>query len=559
MSDVSASDRANYSDEIRRMREEYQSREAENSKKTRNEKKRLQQNHNAELEKLKRQHEEQLNILTERQKNSLTSRDEAYQRDVSKLRNIYNDQLRLKSENSKMMQDEVARTHRDEIEKLKQTSEQQKGILKQNFNTVTEKQGDEIENIRTESQERIKKIIEEKSQALSDKLEKDRSLIRKERDEKVSELNKAGLASKAYYQSELEKSKKQKQIETERVRIRGESNLKNLSHQYDSMMKGRDEMLNEERRVMLNETQALRNKHQQQADQAIVTLRDNIEDRYNKHVRGIESELSRTKSDRIVDMVTQQRIQNLSRKHIVEDYENRMAKLQQNQMESRQDVLDKNRVKVDQALRMNDGIIRESNQRKRQEINLLKTQARDDRSGLENLMNQSIEHEKITADRRIDRILNSTKVQSDTEKKYFQNNLASMKESFSEKLQGQRETNLEELRNIQTRAEAKLRDMDKRYQERLDQTVRFYESQIQELKDKQSQEKIATNKTNEVKFKNLMKNQKDVQDSLVTKYENRMSQIYENNQKEIDRIERRYQEQMNALNQRLKWANRGKA
>jgi len=558
MSEVAATDRSNYADEIRRMREDYQTQEAESAKRSRAEKKRQQQNHNAEIAKLKQQHEDQLKLIQERQKATLSDRDRSYQRDVEKLRDIYNDQLRLKSQDSHLMKNELNRTHKEEVDKLRQTSENQKEILKRNFTTVTDKQGEQINSIKQGAQEKIKNIVEEKAKTLAEKLEQDRTMIRKERDEKVSDLSQKNIESKNYYQAELESSKKQKQIETDRLRIRGESNLKTLGHQYEEMMKGRDEMLSEERRTMLNENLTLREKNQRDADEAIKTLRDNIEDRYNQHVRGIESELSRTKSDRIIDMVTQQRIQDLSRKHLVEDYEKRMSKLQALQQEQRLDTLEKNKTKVDQALRMNDGIIQSAHQRKKQEINLLKTQARDDRTGLENLMNNKVEHEKISADRRVDRILNSTRAQSQTEQKYFQNNLAQMRDSFSEKLQGQREMKIEELRDIQIRAEDKLREMDKKYQQKLDQTVRFYEGQIRDMKHHQKEETTALNKENEVKIKNLLKNQKEVQDSLVTKYENRMAQVYDNNQKEIDRVGKRYQEQLSALNQRLKWANRGK-
>jgi hypothetical protein len=416
-----------------------------------------------------------------------------------------------------------------------------------------------MDHIRSESQEKVKSIIDEKSKALAHKLESEKNQVRKERDEKVAELAKKQNEMKSYYESELDRVKNQKETEIERLRSRGEMHLKNIEHQYDEMMKSRDEMLGEERRTMLNETQSLRQLHQKNADQALKMLKEDIEDRYNNHVRGIESQLARTQSDRTTDLITQQRIQNLSRKHLIEDYENRIAKLHQNLDEARQDTLEKNRIKVDQALKMNDGILQDTNQRKKQEINLLRTQARDDRASLESLMKNKIQHEKTSADRRVERLLRATQEQREAEQQYFKNNLSAMRESFSNKLQDQRELKIDELRNIQIRAEEKLKEMDKRYQQTLDQTVRFYESQIQDLKDKQKEEKLAMNKTNEAKIKNLIKNQKEVQDSLVTKYENKIQQISDYNQKEIDRIEKRYQEQLNALNQRLKWANRGKS
>lgn len=559
MSEVNARDRADYASEIRRMREAYQAQESEAAKRNKTQNKKQISNQNQEIERLKKLYETQIEELNQKQRETLTKRDQDHNSEIQKLRDLYSDQLRNKTDSNRINQQELRRTFETELQKNKNISEQQKNVLKNNFENSLNNYSEKVESIQSNSQEKIQNELQKRTEIMNKKIDQETRLVRQERDEKVNELYQKNNKNRDFFNKELNYINKQKETEITRLKSRFEENHKNQGLEYQAIADSRDFVLQEERKKLIEETNQKQIQNQEIADNALENLRATVEERYNNKVRSMESDLSRVKSDRVVDMVTQQRIQNLGRKQLVSDYEKRMELLNTQAKEGKEEVLGQSRKKIDKILKENGELIHSTNLRNRQENNLLKNQTKDDRTYLESFYKEKLDFEQSSADRRLDRLTHSMREQSESEKVFYDKNVNAMRESFIDKLQTQRETKIDELRGIQVRAEKKLKEMDKRYQDRADQTVRFYESQISSMKDEQASEKNKLANLYNQKVKDLQKSNKETQESLVTKYESRMAQTQDNHEKEIDRIERRYQEQMTSLNNRLKYANRGKA
>src|SRR5690606_16017813 len=83
MSTVRSSDsQRGQDDRVRKVREEYETREAEQAKRKANEIKRLQERHQNEVESIKDTYESRLSSLKSRSKDNLSQRDHENQRDI---------------------------------------------------------------------------------------------------------------------------------------------------------------------------------------------------------------------------------------------------------------------------------------------------------------------------------------------------------------------------------------------------------------------------------------------------------------------------------------------
>ncbi len=95
---ISPTDRSQQTDEVRRIREEYNDREVENKKKHRQDIKRLSSGRKSELEKIQKKNDELIEEVKDKYKEDLGDKDRKNSQEISKIRSIYLNSLRRRSE-----------------------------------------------------------------------------------------------------------------------------------------------------------------------------------------------------------------------------------------------------------------------------------------------------------------------------------------------------------------------------------------------------------------------------------------------------------------------------
>jgi hypothetical protein len=129
----SASDRNNQSDEIRRTREAYQKREAEQAKQQGTQVKHLTESAQAELEGVKSDHQKQLEDLKQKTRDALSRRDLQYQKEIDDLRDMHQKQLQRIAVDSESKLDRNDSALKSELVRQDQTASQQRDVLKGHY------------------------------------------------------------------------------------------------------------------------------------------------------------------------------------------------------------------------------------------------------------------------------------------------------------------------------------------------------------------------------------------------------------------------------------------
>jgi hypothetical protein len=556
MSSVSRADREHHTDEIRQIREENRNREAEAAKRSRAEKKRQQENHDQEVAQLKKNFAQQLDTIRNRHRETLTERDQQYQREIEKVRKMFSEQNRNLTKEKENLRKNLEQTYQAEINRERQTAAQQKDLLKKNFDQTIRDQSEQFANFQENSVQEMKQALDQKTNKLRDRFEKEQELGRLERESKVLALQKE--------KDEIKKSLGREIRDLRRI------NLSNQRISHDQMLaqaRSKDEIHQRtvaERDQMLKQTiDSLREKNlkaigekAEEFDAVREQLKDTVHDRFQAQLRALKAELDRSKNDRTTDMVTNQRLRNLEKAALINEYENRLRELEDRKNQLKAVLVENNNQRIQESNRRNEKLLEENNRKNRLEKNMISQQAREGMSQLELEKERMVIHEKDVSEKRIRQIVKTTQDEQKANAEYFENQIEKLKSQYAENLAKQREWALENLAEVRLNAQKKLQEIESRAAKRQEELVMNYQDKIEQLERNFAQEKKMMAQQFEARLKQRDRAFADEKNSLIMKYEGRITKQQEERQKELDRINQRHQSEMKDLAARLKYLNK---
>ena len=179
----SASDRSNQDDAVRRTRETYQKREAENAKKNSKQVKSITESAQAELENVKAEHATQMEELKAKTRDSITRRDMQYQKEISELRDMHQKQLQRVASDSEMKLSETERALKNEIDRTEKTTAQQREVLKSNYEDQLKSKDQAFQDFTSESLSKQEQARSGITDRLNKAHEKEMKEVIKDRDE----------------------------------------------------------------------------------------------------------------------------------------------------------------------------------------------------------------------------------------------------------------------------------------------------------------------------------------------------------------------------------------
>jgi hypothetical protein len=553
MSSITPSDRSKQTDELRNQREEYQGREAEEVKKHKREMRRLNQKHDQEVENLKKNYEGQMQNLRERSSEQLSEKDQQNIAKVDELRSLYTESLKKRNDETQNKRDAEKEAIQGQIAKQRQINDQQRAMLKQNFdNTISEKSR-EFEGYSAHARNELQEGLDRRTDQLTKKHQTEVKAISQDRDTQLAQSERNMKETRSVYENKLKDQDLQHNLEMDRTESNWKNTYTSKERELNELVTGRGAELNFAREKMQNHYNKALEKKMDEIEGARLTLKEQAVARIDRDVRSAESENHRIKNDHLVEVMTTKRLRDLEKNHVVMDYEDRMEKL----TKSKDGLIEKskevNRDRITEAVRKNEAVLSEATRRSKTDQLMSNERHKEDRDRLEIEHRSKVRHISDRTDDRVDKLMKTTNESQRVQLRQHSDNINALKNSYQGELSNQREAQMEQLKDTYIRMEDRLRNSEEKHTKRLEETVGNYESKISQMQEQFKKDLQRQSETYEGRMNSQKKRMEQDSKTHEMKIDGKVSQLQDQHEKEVDRLERRHQEQMASLAQKLNY------
>lgn len=553
MSSITGADRSRQTDELRNQREEYQNREAEEIKKHKKEMRRMAQKNDQEIEQIKNNYEEQLDSLRKKSSDALSEKDQANMAKIEELRKLYSDSLAKKTVDTQDKREALQEAYNAQMMKQRSINDQQRAILKQNFDDSLAEKNREFKEYGERAQTEMHETISKNAQALGEKHKTEVSAILEDRDARLGQAARDLKESRSISQNQLKDAELQHHLNEDRIENNWKTAYLNKQHEMSELDKRRNEELQFSRVKMEKDFSDAWGKKTQALERAHQDLKDEAIGRIDRDVRAVENKNKQIQNDHIVEMMTTKRLRDLEKKHVVMDYEDRMQKLNDSNQGLIERVKEVNVERIQEANKKNEDVLSQATQRFKTDQMMENERHQQDRNRLEIEHKAQIQNLSSRTDDRVEKVLKSSNETQKIQAKMHGENLNALKGSYQGELLRQREAQMEQLKNTYLRMDERFRTAEQKNQKKLEETVENYENKINQIKEQYENDLKRQSQTYESRIENQKKVNNQEQKTEEIKYQAKYQELQNQHDKEIDRLEKRHQEQMASLAQKLNY------
>ncbi len=291
MSSISSSDRSRQDDRVRQTREEYESREAENTKKKNREVSRLQKRHNEEVSQITEDYEDRIAQMKEGHRATLNERDQSNNRKIEDIRNLYRGSLKSRMEDSESERQALRSNYEGELKKQKQISESQKQNL---VSQMTEEVGSRDQKFATqveESRQKAQDSVKNNARRLNETHAKERDALIESHSKTLEDKNRATNEMRKSYQGQLKTSEQRRQGDNERWSQKFTDTLKNKDAEYSDNLEMKGMILEGERTHLRDKYETALNDKSDAMDSQNQEFRETVNERVNSQIRSRDGKI----------------------------------------------------------------------------------------------------------------------------------------------------------------------------------------------------------------------------------------------------------------------------
>ncbi|MGE0634556.1 MAG: hypothetical protein AB7O96_19225, partial [Pseudobdellovibrionaceae bacterium] len=323
MSSVGSSDRRS-DDIIRRNREEYQSREAEQTKKQKKQVKNLTTQHNKEIEQLKSEHAEQMESLRGRARESLSEKDKEYQEQIQDVRKMYQEQMSRKSAESENQLQRNSEEAKQAIAKERAINEGQKERLLRNHQEDAEKTSKTFQEALELSRIQSKDSVEKRRDILQKAHQKEILSLVNDRDERVMNLQRSVDDVRQAKNSEIGDLKRKSASDKNRMSEAMKAAVLQERAGTGQALETKDKLLQAERQITQKKFDQKLKQINDQTHEIREQLKEDVDGRINSQVRSGQSENAELRAKLVNERLASNATQKVEKQHIIQAYEERL-------------------------------------------------------------------------------------------------------------------------------------------------------------------------------------------------------------------------------------------
>jgi hypothetical protein len=559
MSSVSPSDRANQTDEIRRVREEYEEKEASSTKRKNREIRSMNERHEAELQTVRENYEKQLEGIRSKHREILNERDQKYTDEARRIRDLYLESLQRKTTDDDSEKSSMRRAYQTELEKERKVHEQQRENLERNFKDTINAREQDTESRTRESNSKMQDGLKERTEKLNQKHEKELHALMGDRDTALLQARRDVDNARSEYASRAKKLQAQQEMQLDR-RDAAIMNVKqNLEGQYQTIMESRDAALKEEREHMRNDFRKKTEGETARINKLNEGYAQQVDNRTNVLLNKAKNQADQAKTEMALNKLASEKRLELGMRHLQRAYQDKYDDLNKQKDEI---FVKANEVAKDRVVKVVDRsekLMGEQSRRARLEQELARSKTHEAMDQAEELHKQQLTNLENKSDKRIRHLLKDSQMLQTEMTRNGEENVEKLKNIYSEKIENQREAQLQSIKDLYSRMDKKLKDTEAQLTRRHEEAVEVYEAKIDSLEAQKRRELARQAQVFASRDKLKDKANQQVLESLDIKYKDKLAVQEENHRKELERVEKRSQEQIQAVMSRMAAAQVRKA
>lgn len=556
MSSISSSDRSRQDDKIRQTREEYEGREAENAKKRKAEMSRLEKRHNEEISKIADEYESRLESLKDRNRETITEKDFSNNRKIEEVRQAYRDALKNKMEDNYNDREQIRSSYEGAIKKQKDVSESQRENIVGQLSNEISSRDEHYSGALEENRKKTQEVIHANARKLNAAHEKEKeTLIGGNETIKMQNLRENREMKKSF-EGRLRDSDRRREADNSRWAQKYKDTVINNRDEYGDNIAIKQELMDSERVAIRDKFENVLEKKTTAMDEQNQDFRDTVNERVNSQVRSRDSQIQRLSGKLNNEISKNERLRGIERRNLTQAYEKRLDIVEDQREDAVVQMRDLNDERISNVLRTNQNLLRNTDRENKSQVNLMNARHREDR---ENILTNAADQKVQTtnqAESRVRKVIDLQNKNNEQMGRYYTDSLDTMKGNYLEKMDQSREENLNERVSLSKEMTQRFRNLESSFGNKLENTVKAYETKLSDLKDTQARELKRLENLYTQRLTERDKAARLEKESVMQKYEAKIVQSNESHTDQLDRMNRRHQEDMQNLAVKVNSYNR---
>ncbi len=540
----SASNRSNSEEALQRTRETYNNRESEETKKHKQEIKRILEAHNKEILQLQEDHTKNLNDLKEKSKDLVTSHDMKYQKDIDELRDLHQKQLvrNMQENDAKIRHSEESMAGQDQ--NLKQITDRQRDILIKNYENDLKQKDEKLSQVNNQSKDKMHDTNEITKKRLTDHYEKDLKLVNDDRQRKIEEGREQFERMRAAKDSQLAQLGRSKELERNRLITDFENNLdaeKEDRKASDVIVKQQfDDAVHKNR----DKYQKALDQNSQNFEDVRMGIDSKISGRLDGEVKQLKVENQKLKTDNRRDLATVEKQKQIEIGHVVDEFSKNIEVAEKDRSSFVEDVNKRTHKQFEELNKKNDEIVSGTNRYYKESIDMDKARTREKEMNLQSQHEAQVAHNEIQNNSRFGKLKNVNDLEQQRLKTYFDNSSQMMHENFDDRLNQVRIKNKDEQDKLFATFNKQAQENDRQFQEKLTEITTKYESEIALMNDKHQKDMKDLKNENDRRLKEQTKFDQEELEKQKSQLTYRLAKVDELHKKDISDINKRHEQNL---------------
>lgn len=556
MSSISSSDRARYDEQLSRIRDEYDKKEAENTKKKNAEIKRLEERHGNELANVKDSYENRIAELKDRNRQTLNEKDFANNRKIAEVRQAYQDSLKSKTEESYQSRQALRNSYEGALTKQQQVSDSQQASLRNQMQDEISLRDARFSQMASETQQKSKESIQNLSRRLNESHGKERDVLVQGFAETQSGRERQATEVRKSLESRLKDSERQRELDNSKWSQKYTDTVISKSEEYSDNLNIKQQLLDAQRGELKNKYDTALAEKQSQIDVQHENFKDSVNERLNSQIRSRDSKIARLNSKLNNEVSKNDRLRGIERRNLTNAYEDRLSLAELQRDSGIQQLKQLNDERIGKVQDKNDQILRTRDRDFKSQVSSMKARHREEREMLAQQHKDQVSQISNNAEGRVQKILDLTNRNSNELGKYYTESLDVVKSNYENRMDVYREKTVNDQVATHKVMSERFRNMETSFNQKLNQTVKTYENKLAQMQDEHSKQMTRLEKMHSERTTDRDKAGRMQQETLAMKYEAKLAQLNEAHQQQIDRMNRRHEVDMQNLANKVSYSRK---
>jgi hypothetical protein len=538
-------------DKLRQAREEYEGREVDAGKRRTAEVKRQQVHQAEELKNLAEEFDQRLNEVKDHNRQVMSEKDFSNNQKIDEVRQVFRESLRNKMEESTRQKEVQKATFEGELGKQKDISKIQRENQASHFKDELKSYDERFAKDITENRKQSKEDVHANVRKLNSSHTKERNALVASHEEALLNQKHNSTEMRKSYEGLIKDSQRKQEGEKSRWSQKLRDTITNDAESYAEDLSVKQELLDSERKVIRNKFDKVLNKKTQEMDEVGQQFRDSVTGRMNSQIGSRDSKIQSLTNHLKNEMAKGERLRGVERKEIINDYEKRIALMKDQQDDLMIHLKDVNEERVEKVSEKSEAVLHRNDRTHKSQVQQEKTSRRQERELTGQQHKDQIEQVSSSAESRVKKILDLSHKTGKNLEKYYSDSMEQMSENYNDHVDLQIEKAVMDRVALNKVMTEKFRGIEGSFNTKLANTKSSYQEAMVKLKENQQKEIKSIESKYSLRFEEKGKLSKLEKETMEIRYESKIAQLNESHQDQLDRMNRRHQEDMQNLTAKM--------